>query len=104
MDYMLAWIQSCPPKKVGEGNLNHNVPCKDILRFRVSDIDLYIQDDPSWAELNLEDSNGIRWGTKVQNISTNDKGTTPYYDLMGRPVANPTRGIYIKDGKKIAVD
>ena len=29
---------------------------------------------------------------------------TPYYDLMGRPVANPTRGIYIKDGKKIAVD
>ncbi len=28
----------------------------------------------------------------------------PYYDLMGRPVANPTRGIYIKDGKKIAVD
>lgn len=94
-----------PPKKVGEGNLNHNVPCKDILRFRVSDIDLYIQDDPSWAELNLEDPNGIRWGTKVENISTNDKTpSTPYYDLMGRPVANPTRGIYIKDGKKIAVD
>lgn len=90
-----------PPKKVGGGNLNHNVPCKDILIFGVSDIDLYIQDDPSWAELNLEDSNGIRWGTKVQNISTNDKGTTPYYDLMGRPVANPTRGIYIKEGRKV---
>lgn len=29
---------------------------------------------------------------------------TPYYDLQGRPVANPTHGIYIKDGKKIAVD
>jgi hypothetical protein len=27
-----------------------------------------------------------------------------YYDLQGRKVANPTRGIYIKDGKKIAVD
>lgn len=93
-----------PPKKVGEGNLNHNVPCKDILRFWVSDIDLYIQDDPSWAELNLEDPNGIRWGTYVENISTNDKGTTPYYDLMGRPVANPTRGIYIKDGKKVAIE
>ena len=23
----------------------------------------------------------------------------PYYDLMGRPIANPTRGIYIKDGR-----
>lgn len=29
---------------------------------------------------------------------------TPYYNLQGRKVANPTRGIYIKDGKKIAVD
>ena len=27
-----------------------------------------------------------------------------YYDLMGRPVANPTRGIYIKDGKKVAIE
>ena len=27
----------------------------------------------------------------------------PYYDLMGRPVANPTRGIYIKDGRKVVI-
>lgn len=33
-----------------------------------------------------------------------DIPSTPYYDLMGRPVTNPVRGIYIKDGKKIAVD
>ena len=26
---------------------------------------------------------------------------SPYYDLMGRPVATPTRGIYIKDGRKV---
>ena len=26
-----------------------------------------------------------------------------YYDLQGRPVTNPTRGIYIKDGKKRVV-
>lgn len=26
---------------------------------------------------------------------------SPYYDLQGRPVANPTRGIYIKDGRKM---
>ena len=25
----------------------------------------------------------------------------PYYDLQGRPVANPTRGIYIRNGKKV---
>ena len=27
----------------------------------------------------------------------------PYYDLMGRKVANPTRGIYIKDGRKVVI-
>ena len=28
---------------------------------------------------------------------------TPYYDLIGREVAHPTRGIYIKDGKKVVI-
>lgn len=32
-----------------------------------------------------------------------DRIDAPYYDLMGRKVANPTRGIYIKDGKKVAI-
>ena len=27
--------------------------------------------------------------------------STPYYDLQGRPVANPACGIYIKDGRKV---
>ena len=27
----------------------------------------------------------------------------PYYDLMGSKVANPTRGIYIKDGRKVVI-
>lgn len=27
----------------------------------------------------------------------------PYYDLQGRPVSNPARGIYIKDGKKVII-
>ena len=34
---------------------------------------------------------------------TQDKAPTPYYDLMGRPVAHPTRGIYIKDGRKVVI-
>ena len=29
--------------------------------------------------------------------------STPYYDLQGRPVEIPTRGIYIKDGKKVII-
>lgn len=40
--------------------------------------------------------------TSIDNI---EKSATdaPYYDLMGRPVANPARGIYIRDGRKVIV-
>ncbi|MBR5842126.1 MAG: substrate-binding domain-containing protein [Bacteroidaceae bacterium] len=34
---------------------------------------------------------------------TQDNAPTPYYDLMGRPVTHPTRGIYIKDGRKVVI-
>lgn len=42
--------------------------------------------------------------THITPIRQEPISPTPYYDLKGRPVANPERGIYIKDGKKIAVD
>lgn len=42
--------------------------------------------------------------TSISAIKDGPSAITPYYDLQGRKVANPTRGIYIKDGKKIAVD
>ena len=41
----------------------------------------------------------------VASISpiTSEAVLTPYYDLQGRRVAHPTRGIYIKDGKKVTI-
>lgn len=42
--------------------------------------------------------------THITPICQEPISPTPYYDLTGRPVANPSRGIYIKDGRKIAVD
>ena len=39
--------------------------------------------------------------THIHNVPC--KVFTPYYDLQGRKVAHPTRGIYIKDGKKVAI-
>ena len=40
--------------------------------------------------------------TRIEDIGSlpND---TPYYDLQGRKVVSPTRGIYIKDGKKMVI-
>ena len=34
----------------------------------------------------------------------NGESTVIYYDLMGRKVAQPTRGIYIRDGRKVIVE
>lgn len=47
---------------------------------------------------------GILWVDNTSVIVPEaDKTSFPYYDLQGRPVATPTRGIYIKDGKKVAI-
>ena len=42
----------------------------------------------------------------IENITEatdENKGDGYYYDLQGRRVQNPTRGIYIHNGKKIVV-
>ena len=40
--------------------------------------------------------------TSIKNLPLIPKTSdTPYYDLQGCPVANPTRGIYIRNGRKV---
>lgn len=41
-------------------------------------------------------------GTSVDDME-GELVETIYYDLMGRKVAHPTRGIYIKDGRKVLI-
>lgn len=36
-------------------------------------------------------------------VSMEKDNDFPYYDLQGRKVENPTHGIYVKDGKKVAI-
>ena len=38
----------------------------------------------------------------IASLST-DSIDTPYYNLTGQPVTRPTKGIYIKDGKKVLI-
>ena len=40
--------------------------------------------------------------TGIEQVEVLDQNA-PYYDLQGRPVVNPTRGIYIKDGNKVVI-
>ena len=39
--------------------------------------------------------------SSISSVVTAD--ATPYYDLQGRKITHPTRGIYIKDGRKVAI-
>ena len=43
--------------------------------------------------------------TGIENVETTDNGqqSTAIYDLQGRRVANPTKGIYIVNGKKVVI-
>ena len=49
------------------------------------------------------------WAVTTFNLNTSispivaPNTDTPYYDLQGRPVANPTRGIYIRNGRKVVL-
>lgn len=47
-----------------------------------------------------EDENGT---TAIQDIESTEPITGPFYDLQGRRVDNPTKGIYIVNGKKIII-
>ena len=72
------------------------------MRVVVPDKETYINADSSWGDLWL--INESDWnGSGIKNLSRNDKTSSPYYDLMGLPVAQPTRGIYIKEGKKVVI-
>ena len=37
----------------------------------------------------------------IENIATGKQSSSDYYDLQGRKVKNPVKGLYIKDGKKV---
>lgn len=109
--FCVCFESSLPPKKTGEGNLNIGIfdyEHYDALAVIVPSVETYINDDSTWGDLQIFSTNDWyeyqeKWDG-IENSSLDSKTSSPYYDLMGRPVANPTRGIYIKDGKKIAVD
>ena len=39
----------------------------------------------------------------IKSPGVSNSNTSHFYDLTGRPVAAPAKGIYIKDGKKVMV-
>ena len=41
--------------------------------------------------------------TAIQSIDGSKSNVGPFYDLQGRRVDNPTKGVYFVNGKKIVI-
>lgn len=39
----------------------------------------------------------------IEDITTGKQSSNAFFDLQGRKVKNPTKGLYIKDGKKVLI-
>ena len=67
---------------VGDGNLDTSVPGSQL-------------------------SNGYRFDfsgtTAIESVETESTAPAVYYDLSGRRVENPAKGIYIVNGKKVYI-
>ena len=49
---------------------------------------------------NLEEEGNV---TGIKSIENAQKNDGVYYDLSGRSISNPTKGLYIVNGKKVIV-
>ena len=99
---VVEFLDIVPPIVTGDFAMNFGA--EGAIAVLVPDKDAYINSDRRWDEKCWLYSRE----TYVSQMSVDDiymdfNCVTPYYDLMGRKVANPTRGIYIKDGKKVAI-
>lgn len=76
-------------------NASFACPANNIIHIYSRSIDMF--------------GRATEWAVTTFNLDTSispivaPNTDTPYYDLQGRPVANPTRGIYIKNGRKVVL-
>ena len=74
-------------------NVSFACPTNNIIHIYSRSIDMF--------------GRATEWAVTTINLDTSISPTVasntdvPYYDLQGRPIAHPTRGIYIRNGKKV---
>ncbi len=68
----------------------------------------YLQIPLEWLPLSPMESISFRFDdgetTDIDEMTENDAETTVYYDLNGRIVTNPVKGVYIVNGEKVYVE
>ena len=57
----------------------------------------------NWQEYEGSDPTGIEAVESISSNETTDDAQATWYDLNGRRVTTPTKGVYVKNGKKVVV-
>lgn len=76
-------------------NVSFACPANKIIHIYTRSIDMF--------------GRATEWAITTINLDTSispivaPNTDAPYYDLQGRPVAHPTRGIYIRNGRKVVM-
>ena len=79
--------------------LNYRTASPSLLA--IDNVNIEASEPSRYYEIYPVEVKGITTGIGTINADHNANGI--YYNLMGQPVANPTPGIYIRDGRKIIV-
>ena len=94
-----------PPK------LGKDVFAKDVfLESDICIVPVYVPDESvelyrsteGWKELSITPLSSRRVNG-IEDITTGKQSSSDFYDLQGRKVKKPTKGLYIKDSKKVVV-
>lgn len=93
---LFADSKECTAYEDCEFDVTFTSPENNIVYVRSRSIDQYDRAS-EWAveTVNLD--------TAIDSIIIPTTNDAPYYDLQGRKVAHPTRGIYIRNGRKVIV-
>ncbi len=89
------------PPKLGKDVFLGSAIC--IVGVYVPDesVELY-RSTEGWKELSIKPLSSRRVNG-IEDITTGKLSSSDFFDLQGRKVKRPTKGLYIKDGKKVVV-
>ena len=89
------------PPKLGKDVFLDSYICIVPVYVPDESVELY-RSTEGWKELSIKPLSSKRVNG-IEDITTNKQSSSDFFDLQGRKVKSPTKGLYIKDGKKVVV-
>jgi hypothetical protein len=89
------------PPKLGKDVFLESDICVVPVYVPDESVELY-RSTEGWKELGIKPLSSRRVNG-IEDITTGKQSSSDYYDIQGRKVQKPTKGLYIKDGKKAVV-